>query len=197
MTEIKSALEIALERTKDIKGDKESLKADERKNAGRRLASSIIDPHEDEGDAVKKLKEYKGQELAWVQEGFFQTLLANLSLPSDDSYRERLKTLEKGLNAVVKDKRRVSYIFQQLEQFFQQYLQTKEQVGQNLKQQYAPRLKEKEEALAKQLGGQSVHLAPESDPEFVNLLSKNLARLDEQYHDALRKLKEDMKQLIG
>ena len=35
MTEIKSALELALERTQDIQGDKETLKANELRNKGK------------------------------------------------------------------------------------------------------------------------------------------------------------------
>lgn len=196
MTEIKSALEIALERTKDIEGDKEAIKADELRNAGRRLASGVVDPGKETPDPAKKLKEYKGQELKWVKEGFLQTLLANISLPTDESYQDRLKTLEKGFHAVLRDRRQISHIFQQLSQFFGQYLQTKHQIEENLKQQYAPKLQEKQEALQRQLGGAQVQLTPESDPDFMNLLSKNMGRLDEQYTEALTQLKEDMKGML-
>ncbi|MBT3275220.1 MAG: hypothetical protein HN368_18850, partial [Spirochaetales bacterium] len=40
------------------------------------------------------------------------------------------------------------------------------------------------------------NLTPEQDPEFVTLLSKNYARLEEQYANALRQAKEQLQQMF-
>lgn len=192
MTEIKSALEIALERTSEIKGDKQTLTANERKQEGKRLASKFLAPAaEDTPDPSSEFKRYSRDEAPYVREGFLETILANLSLPNDGDYKERLTQLEKALQFIVKDKRQLSYLFQQVDQFFEQYLQTKQQVEEQLKQQYEPQLREKERALAQQMGAQ-IQLKPESDPEFMNLLSKNLTRLEEQYNQALGQVKDEL-----
>ena len=192
MTEIKSALEIALERTSEIKDDKQTLTANERKQEGKRLASKFLAPAaEDAPDPSSEFKRYSRDEAPYVREGFLETILANLSLPNDGDYKERLTQLEKALQFIVKDKRQLSYLFQQVDQFFEQYLQTKQQVEEQLKQQYEPQLREKERALAQQMGAQ-IQLKPESDPEFMNLLSKNLTRLEEQYNQALGQVKDEL-----
>ncbi len=196
MTEIKSALEIALERTRDIKGDKQTLTANERRNFGKRVASRYLNPADGPVDLVKELKKYAGQEGDYVREGFFQTITANLSLPSDGSYRDSLKKIETGLAGVIKERRQVGYLFHQIDQFFDQYLKAREQVTEQLKQQYEPQLREKERQLAKQMGAQ-IQLTPESDPEFMNLLSKNLARLEEQYNQALRQAKDELSRMFA
>ena len=73
MTEIKSALELALEHTQGIQGDKETLKANELKNKGKLLASVFLNPNEqkDGKDPISQLKSFSGKELGWVKEGFF------------------------------------------------------------------------------------------------------------------------------
>ena len=194
MTEIKSALELALERTQDIKGDKETLLANERRQDGKRLASKYLQPEDEKIDPATEFKKYDTNEGSFVREGFFETILANLTLPADGEYKDRLQLLEAGVQLVTKERRQAAYLFQQIDQFFEQYLQTKEEVGEQLKVQYEPQLREKEKLLAQQMGAQ-VHLAPESDPEYMSLLSKNLARLEEQYNQALQQVKGELERL--
>ena len=196
MAEIKSALEIALEKTAGIEGDKETLKANEYKNDGKRLASRFLSDNEEKVDVSGELKSRADAEGRNVKEGFLHTILANLSLPTDDTYPGRIKKLEEGVHHVVKDKKSVSHLFQQIDQFFKQYLQTRDQVGEQLKQQYEPQLREKERQLAKQMGSQ-IRLTAESDPEYMNLLHKNLARLEEQYSQALVQVKDELTGLFN
>jgi hypothetical protein len=196
MTEIKSALELALSRTQDIKGDKEQLTASERRNDGKRLASKFLNPGDEAVDPASAIKKFPNDAAGFVREGFFQTLTANLSLPVDGEYKSALRHLEEGMHVVIKERRQISYLFQQVDQFFEQYLQTREQVAEQLKQQYEPQLREKERLLAKQMGAQ-VKLAPESDPEFVNILSKNLSRLEAQYNQALAQVKDELARLFN
>lgn len=195
MTEIKSALEIALERTRDIKGDKETMIANERRNFGKRIASRYLNPTEEKVDPEKELKQYGGDEGAHVRDGFFQTILANFSLPTDESYKDQLKKIETGLLFVMKERRQVGYLMQQIDQFFDQYLKTRDQVTEQLKQQYEPQLREKEKKLAQQMGA-TIRLTPESDPEFINILSKNLSRLEEQYAQALQQAKDELTKMF-
>jgi hypothetical protein len=198
MTEIKSALELALERTQNIQGDKESIKSNEHKNAGKRLASAFLDPVDevDEKNVISQIKERSGKEQAWFREGFFTVLLANVSLPVTDDFEHKLSLLEKGFNAVLKERRQIAYIFQQVSQFFSQYLQSREQLEEAVKQQYEPRLREKEKMLEQQMGAK-VTLAHEQDQEYLTLLSKNYAQLEEQYNQALQQVKDQLKQMFG
>ena len=196
MAEIKSALEIALAKTQDIQGDKETLKSNELKNDGKKLASAFLDSASkvDEGEVTSKLKSFSSSERKSFSEGFSSVMLANLTLPLADTYSDKLSLLEKGLQAVLKERKQVAYVFQQVSQFFEQYLQAREQIEAGVKEQYEPKLREKEGLLEQQMGAK-VHLTHEQDPEFLALLSKNYSRLDEQYNQALQQVKDQLKQL--
>lgn len=197
MTEIKSAWEIALERTKDIEGDKETLKANKVKDEGKRLASAFLDKTEggDEKDVQAKIKALSGEEQRWLRDGFFQVMIANVNLPTVDEFREKLSLVEKGMQLVIKEKKQVAYVFQQIGQFFEQYLQSRDQLVEGLKQQYEPQLREKERLLEQQMGAK-VHLSPEQDPEFTALLTKNYSQLEEQYNNALRQAKDQLQNMF-
>jgi hypothetical protein len=193
MTYIKSALEIAMERTEGVTGDREKLAEDSLVKEGKRIASSFLSASEGatEADIKEKLKAYRGKELRWVKDGVFQTLVANIVLPLDETYREKLAVIGRGLPGVIPDKKRLALIFDQLSQFFDQYLENKKAIRTQLDQQFAPRLRQRETQLAKQTG-QQVHLSPMQDPEFVNLLRRNMGQLEERYQSSLTGLKEEL-----
>jgi len=197
MTHIKSALEIALERTEGVTGNREKLAEDNLIKEGKRIASSFLNIAEDttEVDIKQKLKSYSGKELTWVKEGLFQALVANIVLPLDDTYRGKLLVIGRGLPEIVPDKKRLGLIFDQLGQFFDQYLENKKGMRTQLEQQFAPRLRQREAQLAKQVG-QQVRLTPMQDPEFVSLLQRNMAQLDERYSASLTELKEELRRMF-
>ncbi len=192
MGEIKSALEIALERTESVKSDKEGLEKAEYVDKGKRIASRLYSPEEKNFDIGKALKEFSGKQAAWVKEGVFSVCFANIALPTEEEDIDRLKRSIKGLEAVVKDRRMVNALGKQLEDFFKRYLADKEQLIEAVREQFGPRIEEKEKELAKQLGTE-VHLDPSSDPEFANYLNQNMNRLKEQYLNALNQAKEELK----
>ena len=196
MTEIKSALEIALARTQDIQGDKETLKLNELKNEGKKLASAYLDQLSETGEreVASKLKSLPDSEKKPYVEGFSGVLIANLTLPSGDEFDEKLTALEKGFQTIIKDKKQITYIFQQINQFFEQYIKTRLQIENAVKEQYEPKLREKERLLEQQMGAK-VHLTHEQDQEYLALLSKNYSRLDEQYNQALGQVKDQLKQM--
>ena len=86
-------------------------------------------------------------------------------------------------------------LFDQLESFFTEYMDGKKRIHEALVAQYAPRLKQKEEAVSKQLGA-PVHLDPESDPEFKKLLGQNISQFDSRYKTVLEKVKEELKSMF-
>jgi hypothetical protein len=193
---IKSALEIALERTKEIKVDKESLAAHTVGEEGQRLAGRLLAGEIDAQALASALKERKGKEADWLKEGCFSTLAANLNLPQTEEFKEKTERLEEGFIALTGEKRQVAHLFQQINEFFEQYLQNQEQIMEALENQFAPRLREREQEMARQLGSQ-VKLSPSQDPEFSKALKQHLGRLEAQYGDALKQAKEQLKSLFA
>jgi hypothetical protein len=197
MARIKSALELALERTEGVKSDKETLKADAMRKEGKKLASDYLQAPAN-GEAVdlqKRLKAYKDKDLVWVREGIAQVFLANLILPADDTYTQRYDLLAKGILELVKDKKNAGYILKQIGQFFSQYRENQKQITQNLERQYAPKLRQKEAEISRQMGAE-IHLSPQSDPEFVKLLKGQYAQLESRYQEALLDVKKELEKLL-
>jgi len=186
---IKSALELALEKTADVQGDPKSVKAYERKQEGKRLVSRMTE--DKEFDLKKELKKYPPEEQNWIKEGFYEVIVSHLSLPANEEELERVRFLKRGLDEIIKDRKGLDYLFEQVEQIFNQYLQNRQQLIESLRQQFSGRLRQREEEMSRQLGRQ-IHLDPASDPEFSNALQQNLNRLQERYGDVIDQVRTEL-----
>ena len=61
---------------------------------------------------------------------------------------------------------------------------------------YAPRLRQKEEEMARKTG-QRVRIDPNSDPEYVGLLRRNLVMLEERYGGVLAQVKGEIESMLS
>ena len=194
MAPIKSAWEVALENTKDIEGNKETLAAGAARDEGRKLAAKALD---DPSFGLKEaLKSVARERIELVREGLIQSLLANLVLPLDEFALRKNKGVGTAVSAAVSDTRKVSAIFGQLENFFREYLEERKRMLEAIERQYAPRLKKKEEEMSRQMG-QRVRINPAQDPEFQAMLRDYLAQLDLKYDQVLANAKEEIRQLFA
>ena len=186
MGRIKSALEIALERTESVKGDKTSINQFEAKQQGKRLANEFI------GDAKKSLEEeikkYPKDERASLKQGIFDVLIAHLNLPNTEEDLGRVETAIKGIQTIIND-HKFNSMAKQLSQAFHQYINEANQYEEAIKRQYAPKLRQKEEELSRRLGRQ-VQLDPFQDPEFITFFNQNMNSLKENYLAAISQAKE-------
>jgi hypothetical protein len=193
MGEIKSAIEIALERTKGIVGDKSSMEADEFRKRGKKMISLYLDDPEYDLDGC--FKDIDKQKIPLVKEGMFQALLANLVLVGDPAGIKKVKRLEGGFLKLIEGSKKIKLLFEQLEGFYNEYIEGKKRIKDQLAVQYEPRLRKKAEALAKQFG-QNVHVEAENDPEFIGLLRQNFAMFDERYTTVIAQVKDELKALF-
>ena len=191
---IRSSLEIALERTKDVQADPETLKASGFATVGKKLVSQFLgDP---EFSLAKKVREHDGKERQWVSEGVFDALLSNLALPADEYGLKRNRRAMEGFAAILRDQRRLRIMGQQVEQFFTEYFQERQQLKQNVDRQYAPRLQQKEEEIARRTGNR-VRIDPATDPEYVQLLRQQMALLEDRYGTVLQQVKQELGSMFG
>ncbi len=192
MGKIKSALELAMERTADLKSDKTALRKNKVTREGKVCLSRYLE-NPGKSDLSSRLKTLKGDEAHWFKTGALDTVLANLTLPREEGELGRLESLREALVLMAgKKKKAIREIFDQLHQLLNQYLKNMDHLEDSLKQQYEPRLRQKEMQLRQQTG-QEIHLSPEQDPDFVKLLSEQLVRLDEQYGDVLKQAKKQIR----
>ncbi|MCK5155257.1 MAG: hypothetical protein KAQ69_02415 [Spirochaetales bacterium] len=205
MARIRSALEIALEKTESVESDPEKIRNNELTKTGKRLMGSFLFDHDSTVEALgDKLNKIPDADKPLIREHMIETLLANISLPKDDLYVQNLGKLKGAAELLTSETESsnsgtaesVTQLFIQLDQLYQQYLQSHEQMLEMAKQQYAPHLKQKEEQLSRQTG-QQVTLQPEQDPDFLKFLEANYKQLEKSFQEALQDLRDQIKTLLS
>jgi len=179
MGRIKSALEIALERTESVKTDKASVGLYEAKQQGKRLANAFLaDPSQNLEDELKKFPKDQWESL---KQGVFDVLAPQITLPAAAEDMTRIEAVGKGLRVLISDGR-FAAMYKQLVQVLSHYLGEAAHYEQAI--QYAPKLRQKEEELSRRMG-REVRLDPFQDPEFVAFYNQNLNALKANYQAAV------------
>ena len=195
MGKIKSAWEIALEKTEGITIDKEKMKYQSDVEKVRKAAGSymLADKADDEA-FINNLKDIDPKAM---KEGLLMTADANISLPeSEEGNEERFRRIKTIIAIASDNNSNALALTDELIGFLNQYPLHRKDLVEKMKAQYKPILDEKSEKLSKQYG-QDIHLSYESDKEFMEAASKNLERLENQYQQTVRNAKAQLKQMIG
>ena len=184
MARIKSAWEIALEKTQDIEIDEAKYRSDTLEREGMALAGGYLNNTDQKIDVVAaKFASYSNEDLPVVRRGMVGTILSNISLPSDDIYQMRFDRTSDLVNLVTKGDMQAMGLMQQIGDFLKQYIEAKTAFVDRMKVQ--------------------IQQAMENNPEGVNsaqysqLISQNLKKMDAQYGEALENTKQSLKQILG
>jgi hypothetical protein len=186
MGKIKSALELALEKTEAIKGDRNSIDQFEAKQRGKKLANSFLENPKDglEGE----LKKCPREERDALEQGVFELLVTQVNLPVVKEDQSRIEAAGKGLQAVIRDGR-FTALYRQFLRAISRYLDEIAQYDELIRRQYAPKLRQKEEELSRRLGAE-VRIDPLQDPEFVKLYTQTMNALKENYQSLVDQVRE-------
>ncbi|MDR2786048.1 MAG: hypothetical protein LBB83_09065 [Treponema sp.] len=190
MGRIKSALEIAMERTETVKGDKGSIDLFEAKQRGKRLANEFLESAAG-GNVVsleQEVKKTSAEQQGAFRQGIFDVLLSQITLPLSPEDEKRIEAAGKGLQAVIGDGK-FTALCKQLNQYISRYVSEAQQYDAALRQQYAPKLRQKEEEFARRTG-QQIRLDPFQDPEFVAYYNQNINALKANYQQIVDQVKE-------
>jgi hypothetical protein len=188
---IKTALEIALERTETVKGDKSSVDQFEMKRRGKKLANAFLDGEVDLAGEIKNVPADKRESL---RQGIFDVLVTQIVLPAGKEDEKRIEKAGNGLQTVINNNQ-FSAMFKQLVQLFGQYLQESAQYEQAIRQQYAPKLRQKEEELSRRMG-REVRIDPFQDPEFVAFYNQHMGALKGNYETVIEQAKEEARRMF-
>jgi len=183
---IKTALEIALERTEKVKSDKSSIDQFEMKQRGKKLANDFL---AGEVDLANEIKNAPAAQRDSLKQGIFDVLVTQIALPTGKEDEKRIEKVGNGLQAVIGGGQ-FSAIFKQMTQLFSRYLQESEHYEQAIRQQYAPKLRQKEEELSRRLG-REVRIDPFQDPEFVAFYNQNMNALKGNYEAVIEQVKSE------
>jgi hypothetical protein len=137
-------------------------------------------------EAIKKAP--KDQQPS-LKQGIFDVLLSQITLPLSKDYEKRIGAVGKGLQAVINDGK-FAVLYKQLSQALARYLDESAQYEEAIRRQYEPKLRAKEEELARRYG-RAVKLDPFQDPEFVAFYNQNMNALKGQYQAAVDQVREE------
>lgn len=204
MALIKSALELALEKTKDLKLDTIALESGKFRAEGKRAAGKFLEAP-DSFDLGGSIDACDSSQRKIFKGGMIEVLAANLQLPSGDLALEKITAIGKGYEFIaaradpVEGKPAIEIVRQlyaQIADFLKKYLDDMKNVEQMIRKQWAPKLREKERQMAARMGP-DYRMDPMTDPEFAAFYKKNVESVRQQYISALEKAKEDLAALCG
>jgi hypothetical protein len=193
MGRIKSALEIAMERTESVKSDKATIEQYDAKQRGKKLANEFL---ADPGiNLEEEFKKAPGDQLASFKQGLFDVLAAQITLPVTPEDKKRVEAAGKGLQTVIGGGRFAS-MYKQLIQAVSQYLDQAAQYEEAIQRQYAPKLRQKEEELSRRMG-REVRIDPFQDPEFIAFYNQNINALKGNYEAPINQFREEAIRLFN
>jgi len=192
MGRIKSALEIALERTDSVKSDKGSIGQFEAKQKGKKLANDFLEGTiKSLGDEIKKKPK---DEQAGYKQGAFDVLVSQITLPALKEDIVRVEIAGQGLHSIIGGKS-FGEVIKQFVQIMNRYLEETANFEEALKRQYAPKLRQKEEEISRRMG-RPVKLDPFQDPEFAAFYNQNVNALKANYQEAVDQVREEAARLF-
>jgi len=189
---IKTALEIALERTENVKGDRFNVDQFEAKQRGKKMANAFL---AGEFDLAEEIKNTHSEQQENLKQGIFDVLITHINLPAVKEDEKRIELAGKGLQTIINNKK-FNVLLQQLTQVLSRYLQESSQYEQAIRQQYAPKLRYKEEELSRRLG-REVRIDPLQDPEFITFYNQHMNILKNNYEPFIKQVKEEAANLFG
>ena len=189
---IKTALEIALEKTQNVKSDRSSINLYEAKQKGIKIANAFLSG---ETDIAEELKKTSPEDRESVKKGIFDVLITQIALPDGKENEEKMAKLGKGFSALIKSNE-FNAMFKQLLQIFSQYIEESAHYRQMIEQQYAPKLRQKEEELSRRFG-REVRIDPMQDPEYIAFFNQHMSALKANYEPVVEQAREETRRMFG
>lgn len=192
MADIKSALEIALEKAEKL-GEATAEEKLEWKYVpeGEKLASRYI-----KGDAslTVEMGKYEADVKKYVMAGTQEILFRQINLPENELAKKNNKRAMDGVKELKSDKVAVENVFSRIRRIFDHYAeqgeQQRRQAHESLKEQMAARF---QEALQRQTGSaNAMKIDVERQPQFQEEWRKTLSQLDSQYIKLLKEYKQEL-----
>ncbi|MBU4533242.1 MAG: hypothetical protein U1D96_05995 [Eubacteriales bacterium] len=189
---IKTAYERAMERAQSINVSLDELESTEFKSRGNVLAAQYL--RDKRVDLMAELGTFEERVRFQAVEGVVETLLNNLSLPTDELAVENNKRVMDGISGLKEDKQAMIQILGELDYLFNYYLQAYRQAYEHNRAMYEKKAAKTQEALEHQTGVK-MNVNPETQPGFKEDLMKIVAQLDNSYQGHLDEHKRRLRSL--
>lgn len=186
MAEIKSALEIALEKAERIgKATPEEMQTAQWQEEAKHLAAEFL---RGKVELTAELAKYPAAAKPVVTQAIKEVLLRQIILPREGEIEESSVRARAGLLQVAKDKKAMQRVLQEVEQLFKGYQQVRQSALQQLKAQFNVQLDGVKKALEAQMH-RPVKVEVEMLPQFQEQWRSFEQQLNQQFEPLLEKHK--------
>jgi hypothetical protein len=189
LAEIKSALELALEKAEKYgRASAEEMTQSQYRDQGRQLAVLFL---KGEGDLEADLKQIPPSAQPAARQAIKEVFLRNLTLPRENTMDPRQDRALQGLLLVADNRKTMAHLRAEMEQILQQFFQIRNNALQQLKARYAAGVGQIQKAMEAQLH-QKVRVEAEHLPQFQEEWRRFLGQLQDQFDPVLENLKDRM-----
>ena len=193
MAEIKSALELALEKAEQYgRASKEDLLQDKFKEEGQQLAVQYL--NEEDIDLEKELAAMPPEAQPAARQAMKEVFLRNITLPREAELDPRQNRAIAGIMLTTTNKKAMARLKGEVEKLWQQFLMARNTAYQQVKTSFGQTLGSYTRALEAQLGTK-VRLEVEQLPEFQQKWREFEGSLTGQFEPVLEDRKQEMRQL--
>ena len=190
MAEIKSALELALEKAEQYgRASKEEMELARCQEQGRQLAVQFL---KGEGDLASDLKGLPPQTQPAARLAIKEVFLRNLGLPREAAVDPRQDRAMEGLLLAADNRKAMAQLQTEMEQVLQQFLQFRANALQQLKARFAAGVGQMQQAMEAKYR-QPMNLEVERLPQFQEEWLRFKGQLQEQFEPVMMNLKERMR----
>ncbi len=192
MDDIKSALEIAMEKVEKIgEPTEEELLKWKYVPEGEKLAVKYLTK---DCNLVAEMSRYQENVRKYIIEGAAEILIRNISLPKNDVAKSNNKRVMDGLKNLKSDKVSVENVYSRIRHIFNHYAEQGEQqrkeAYESLKVEFEAQVQQQ---VQQQLGSlMQVKIDVEKQPQFQQEWRKMQAQLDSQYLNLLDEYKREL-----
>ena len=190
MGKIKSALELALERTESVSGGKESIALFQAKQKGKKLANEFLSGSITSFETALRDEDDKARQN--LKQGIFDVLISRITLPATKDDSESLERAGNGLCLIIGNKV-FNDLMKQFRQLMTQFLDEAAEYQKAIIAQYEPKLRQKEEEIARRYG-QRIKIEPMQDPEFAAFFNQHMNALKGNYQSVVDQVREQAAQ---
>lgn len=196
MAEIRSTLEMVLERAARMEAETSDIfQNEDKEKKGMRLAAAFL--RGEESELMATLSSSPAEEQAYIKKGVVLSLLRNITLPRETAEQTAPEKAMQGLMQLCQNNHELPPVFPEMKSILDRYLAHKEELRGQLEEQFAQQLTMMEQNLAQQTGVQT-KLHPSQHPQFAEQWQKIQNDLTEQYGRAIDQYKEHLeKHLIA
>jgi hypothetical protein len=194
MAEIKSTMDMVMERAARMAAAEGPVGGDDLEKEGMRSAAAYLrgEPVDLAGLVAAKAPAAQGP----FRSGVVQAMLRNIFLPREVEQQAGAELAMNGLVMVGHGSGELLAVFGEMKKLLDQYLQHRQQYREQLEGHFAQQMAQLEATMA-QKTGMAMKLKPSQHPKFQEEWQRILTQLNDQYGNALSQYKQQIEHYLA